>query len=120
MTINWWLSNVPWKAKNTIMKNFSCWPTTPLMPSIFSRFSHVRELSQAELKKYEHKKEAVKELRKAYLEEKRRGIESREDVWLLDRFYPKYNVETASLLKVSFPSKKRRKTSTTRLISVWL
>jgi hypothetical protein len=39
-----------------------------------------RELSQAELKKYEHKKEAVKELRKAYLDDKRRAIESREDV----------------------------------------
>ena len=45
-----------------------------------------RELSQAELKKYEHKKEAVKELRKAYLDEKRRGIESREDVTCLCRF----------------------------------
>lgn len=42
--------------------------------------THAKELSQAELKKYEHKKEAVKELRKAYLEEKRRGIESREDI----------------------------------------
>jgi hypothetical protein len=38
------------------------------------------------LKKYEHKKEAVKELRKAYLDDKRRAIESREDVnyFLLD------------------------------------
>lgn len=33
------------------------------------------------MKKYEHKKEAVKELRKAYLDDKRRAIESREDVF---------------------------------------
>jgi coiled-coil domain-containing protein 151 len=42
--------------------------------------THAKELSQAELKKYEHKKEAVKELRKAYLDDKRRAIESREDI----------------------------------------
>ena len=42
--------------------------------------THAKELAQAELKKYEHKKEAVKELRKTYLEEKERAIKAREDV----------------------------------------
>jgi hypothetical protein len=35
-------------------------------------------LAQAELKKYEHKKAAVKELRKTYLEEKKKAIETKE------------------------------------------
>jgi len=39
---------------------------------------HAKELAQAELKKYEHKKAAVKELRKAYLDEKKKDIEDRE------------------------------------------
>ncbi len=42
--------------------------------------THAKELAQAELKKYEHKKAAVKELRKTYLEEKKRAIEAREAV----------------------------------------
>jgi hypothetical protein len=51
-----------------------------MMLRMQSEFFNFRELSQAELKKYEHKKEAVKELRKAYLDDKRKAIESREDV----------------------------------------
>eukprot|EP01016_Furgasonia_blochmanni_P005904 TRINITY_DN12332_c0_g1_i1.p1 TRINITY_DN12332_c0_g1~~TRINITY_DN12332_c0_g1_i1.p1 ORF type:complete len:536 (+),score=134.05 TRINITY_DN12332_c0_g1_i1:290-1897(+) len=42
--------------------------------------THAKELAQAELKKYEHKKAAVRELRKTYLEEKKKAIEAREDV----------------------------------------
>lgn len=42
--------------------------------------THAKELAQAELKKYEHKKQAVKELRKTYLEEKEKAIKTREDV----------------------------------------
>ncbi len=41
--------------------------------------THAKELAQAELKKYEHKKQAVKELRKTYLEEKEKAIKTRED-----------------------------------------
>lgn len=41
---------------------------------------HAKQLAQAELKKYEHKKAAVKELRNAYLEEKRKAIEAREEM----------------------------------------
>lgn len=42
--------------------------------------THAKELAQAELKKYEHKKQAVKELRKTYLEEKEKAIRTREEV----------------------------------------
>lgn len=42
--------------------------------------THAKELAQAELKKYEHKKAAVRELRKTYLDEKRKAIEAREEV----------------------------------------
>ena len=41
---------------------------------------HAKQLAQAELKKYEHKKEAVKQLRNAYLLEKRNAIEAREEM----------------------------------------
>lgn len=42
--------------------------------------THAKELAEAELKKYDHKKAAVRELRKTYLEEKRKAIEAREEV----------------------------------------
>ena len=42
--------------------------------------THAKELAAAELKKYDHKKAAVKELRKTYLEEKKKAIENRETV----------------------------------------
>ncbi len=42
--------------------------------------THAKELAQAELKKYEHKKLAVRELRATYLAEKRKAIESREEI----------------------------------------
>ncbi|KAM3132152.1 hypothetical protein pb186bvf_015747 [Paramecium bursaria] len=42
--------------------------------------THAKELAQAELKKYEHKKAAVRELRKTYLDAKRKAIEDRETV----------------------------------------
>jgi len=42
--------------------------------------THAKELAQAELKKYEHKKAAVRELRKTYLEEKKKAIDAREEV----------------------------------------
>ena len=41
--------------------------------------THVKELAKAELKKYEHKKQAVRELRQNYVEEKRKAIEGREE-----------------------------------------
>eukprot|EP00828_Plagiopyla_frontata_P042076 TRINITY_DN6190_c0_g1_i4.p2 TRINITY_DN6190_c0_g1~~TRINITY_DN6190_c0_g1_i4.p2 ORF type:complete len:414 (-),score=117.33 TRINITY_DN6190_c0_g1_i4:60-1301(-) len=40
--------------------------------------THAKELAQAELKKYEHKKAAVRELRKNYLDEKWKSINARE------------------------------------------
>lgn len=40
--------------------------------------THAKELAQAELNKYQHKKEAVKELRKTYLDEKKKAIDQRE------------------------------------------
>jgi hypothetical protein len=42
--------------------------------------THAKELAEAELKKYDHKKAAVRELRKTYLEEKKKAIETREEV----------------------------------------
>ncbi|EAR88638.1 hypothetical protein TTHERM_00187170 (macronuclear) [Tetrahymena thermophila SB210] len=42
--------------------------------------THAKELAAAELKKYEHKKAAVRELRKTYIAEKRKAIEQREAV----------------------------------------
>ena len=38
---------------------------------------HAKELAQSELKKYEHKKAAVRKLRDKYIEEKRRQLEAR-------------------------------------------
>jgi len=40
--------------------------------------THAKELAQAELKKYEHKKQAVKELREAYISEKKGIIEQKD------------------------------------------
>jgi hypothetical protein len=37
-------------------------------------------LAEAELKKYEHKKASVRELRNTYLEEKRKALEGRDEV----------------------------------------
>lgn len=42
--------------------------------------THAKELAAAELKKYEHKKAAVRELRKTYIAEKRKAIDQRESV----------------------------------------
>jgi len=42
--------------------------------------THAKELAEAELKKYDHKRAAVKELRKTYVEEKKKAIEAREAV----------------------------------------
>ncbi len=42
--------------------------------------THAKELAEAELKKYEHKKASVRELRNTYLDEKRKAIEGREEV----------------------------------------
>lgn len=42
--------------------------------------THAKELAVAELKKYNHKKANVQELRKAYIDEKKRAIEQREAV----------------------------------------
>jgi len=43
--------------------------------------THAKELANTELKKYKHKKEAVNTLRLDYLNEKRRAIEAREEVF---------------------------------------
>jgi hypothetical protein len=37
--------------------------------------SHAKEIAQAELKKYEHKRSAIKDLRDQYLTEKRGDVE---------------------------------------------
>ena len=42
--------------------------------------THAKELAQAELKKYQHKKDAVRELRRTYLEEKEKAIKARDTV----------------------------------------
>ncbi|CAD8072020.1 unnamed protein product [Paramecium primaurelia] len=56
--------------------------------------THAKELAQAELKKYEHKKAAVRELRKTYLDAKRKAIEEREKVIQKLEKREKDNVQT--------------------------
>jgi len=41
---------------------------------------HAKELSQAELRKYEQKKSAVRELREAYLDDKKKAIQVKDDM----------------------------------------
>lgn len=59
--------------------------------------THAKELAEAELKKYDHKKAAVRELRKTYLEEKRKAIEAREEVIQRIERREKDNVERTQL-----------------------
>jgi len=41
--------------------------------------SHAKELAQAELRKYEQKKEAVKDLRETYLDDKKKAIQNKDE-----------------------------------------